>query len=1436
MPTATEANEWADKIQERYKSYLQTLFYFKDQGLRDSFEIELGKDGLMKGPIPEPAKNFALGKMAKDLAMEFFPDQYQDILPALALIDKNLYDHQEKTIRAVYKEKRSAVVATGTASGKTESFLYPILFELYRQHIEGKLKEPGVRALILYPMNALANDQRERLGEICKKLQENDSTFAPTFGQYIGSTPNNRNDNKFRQGEQREAERLPGELVHREEMRKTPPNILLTNYSMLEYLLIRPEDSELFDGEAGKFWQFLVLDEAHQYRGVRGMEMSMLMRRLKQRLKAGGQNDRFRCIATSATISSDSSDKEKVKEEVADFANNLFGEESYRPRDVILGTETQDGKKDRRFHVFMRALEGAFLVHQNGVDSVILNRRTTGESKPLEIALCRDCGQHYYVGRKSRGFLVEAIRDPGGEVEVDFYLPLGDDADEGEWLCRVCGKISNIECVHGASIKVRKCDSDEIEKDQLKKCDVCDSHRGSMGDPVQEIVHGAVGPNAVIVTAWHNLLTTNHSNNNRKILSFADSRQDAAFFAWYMEDTYEHIRDRNLIWRAFRKNKDKMPGDGLSIDSLSECILQLPETEEILTSNEKNESHAATRRILTIIFRELITAKRRMALSGVGLVKWGVKIPKTMQFPQEMFQPPWGFNPIEAQELLAFLLDNVRSRRALSLPAGPSSPSSQRVFIGYEKQQSIFNISRSGNLSWTSNLTAVGKFMKMLLDGKGLSDTCMKDKVRELLNAIWDCIQSHDTQNPESRILTLVPNSPDAFRLNHELLRGQLPKTVYECKVCANISVYNIRDICRYCGGELGLACMTELEKNHYRILYQDNAMAMNLRSAEHTAQIKNDVAQDIQRDFKAGNIDLLSTSTTFEVGVDLGELESVFLRNVPPEPYNYTQRVGRVGRREKPGMAITYCRRNPHDLYHYQDPKGRILHGATRTPRLHLKNSKIILRHMTAVALSRFFKDNSSRFPTVECFIGGDWDNPAATKDFIDFCCSEKQSLQSALKAIVPCDKHSEMGLMNSDWIEFMTKPCDDINGGRCLQIAEMEARADYNRASKVANKFRKKKKDKDAWYAQTRADTIAENDTLSFLSRKAIIPTYGFPVDVVELDVSMSGNGLADKVSLRRDLSQAIAEYAPGSKIIAYKKEWESCGFKVVRDKAPRIVNYSYDGTRMFETWEDDESPSKKRTGFKYLCPEFGFVTSAEKRPKQPTGQPRRLYTTRPFFRSFKNQESSESIKESEVVPGVKITQALPGKMVVLCEGKNRSRFFLCKKCGSGFSKQETSHKDPFNKSCDGRLQRLSLGHEFLTDIVRIKIPGEFIDEWTIYSVAYAILLGSARALDVPDEDLNVTITGAGSGSESAIILYDNVPGGAGLVADLINRSSMISALKHARERVGGACGCDESCYGCLRSYRNQFAHPHLRRQEAFRILVKILSSTGSNIKEIS
>ena len=1400
MSGATDIRDWPERIRQRYENYLKTSFFFKEPHLRASFQEALREEGsLLKGPFQEPHRRFADGMHAHNLAAECFPGGAESLLPAL--IDGRLYTHQERAVRATHVDGVNVVVATGTASGKTESFLYPILFELYRQHLAGELEEPGARAMILYPMNALANDQRERLGAICGSLQDAGSDFEPTFGQYIGRTPENAGD-RWRNAAARAEDRLPGELVFRDEMRRSPPHILLTNYSMLEYLLIRPDDSPLFDAGRGVHWQFVVLDEAHQYRGAKGMEMGMLIRRLKQRLRDGGRRGPFRCIATSATITSGQGGEDKRA--VAEFATELFGEPFSTPS-IVFGESLQtdhDGSP-RRYHAFLRALEGAFLVHREGADAVVLNRKSeSGEGpagEPLEIALCRECGQHYYVGREHGGRLREADRDPSHPgFGVDYYLP-AEDGDE--LLCRRCGALSRSTpgCDCGAAIRVSKCESHDQYPDQLKQCAVCGYRRGGVGDPVQEIVHGSDGPNTVIATALHELLP----ESRRKVLAFADSRQEAAFFAWYAEDSYGKLRDRNLILRAIMS--EPVAEEGLSIDDLRNRLLREWEAAGLFSEADTREQR--TRRVLTSILREAITDENRLSLAGVGLVRWFVALPRDLRLPDAMLRPPWNLTEIEARVLTGYLLDEMRPRRAIDLPEGAGTPVWNDLSPWPQQAFSSAPPGRRRNVQqWGGPQSAiVSHFLSRLLADSGLSGDDKRSASGKLMNGIWRALRE-----PGRDPVLLPAKDNGTFRLDSRWLRIKPanPAEIWECGTCATVSSRNVRGVCprNRCPGTLSPALPERLEENHYRILYKSTVLPAELRAEEHTAQIDAEEARRRQDAFKNGTIHLLSSSTTFEVGVDLGDLDSVFLRNVPPESFNYAQRAGRAGRRDTPGLVLTYCRRNPHDLDHYEEPVDRVIAGAIHPPRLHMTNEKIVLRHMVAVALSEFFKQDPLRFQNVEAFVGG-WHAPRATSDLFGFC-EDNGELKETMRRIVPENMHGRVGLVDDAWVV-------NIAGeNRRLALAEAEVSGDFTAMEALRREYFEQ--GKDSWVGRIgrRMKTIAEERSLNFLSRKAVIPKYGFPVDVVELDVR-STDGRTTGVALQRDLSQAIAEYAPGGKVVANKLEWESCGVKAITGKAWPVRHYRYDDARNFRQWNegDPDAPAGER---KYLIPEFGFVTPLFKKPTEPQGRARRLYTTRPFFRGFDTQPESTNLL------GVQVTRAVPGVLVVLCEGRNKEGFYICRSCGAHMVGPQASHKSPSDSDCLGTLERFSLGHELATDVVRLQFAMVH-GEWDAYSVAYAVLLGAADTLEVPDTDLNVTITGGDRPGESAVVLYDNVPGGAGLVAQLENEQIFGDVLGAATERVQGDCGCDSSCYGCLRSYRNQFAHAQLDRTRALDILTQ-------------
>ena len=316
--------EIANELRDTYLRYLETSFHLKDADLRSQFSLLLRNDSfppLVREPILEVTPSFLSGSSLAGLAGEGVLDEDFAMIKPAELVERDLYKHQEEALRKAITERRNMIIATRTGSGKTECFLYPIINHLLTEKKNGTLAEGGVRALLLYPMNALANDQIARLRTLAKYFPE------ITFGRYTGETEQSEHKAKvtywsYHNGE----DPLPNELICREQMQETPPHILFTNYAMLEYLLIRPNDSPLFEGGE---WRFIVLDEVHSYAGALGVEVAMLMRRLKERT-VNSETGRLQCFGTSATLGKGKEDHPKI----ATFAEALFGEE-FAASDVV---------------------------------------------------------------------------------------------------------------------------------------------------------------------------------------------------------------------------------------------------------------------------------------------------------------------------------------------------------------------------------------------------------------------------------------------------------------------------------------------------------------------------------------------------------------------------------------------------------------------------------------------------------------------------------------------------------------------------------------------------------------------------------------------------------------------------------------------------------------------------------------------------------------------------------------------------------------------------------------------------------------------------------------------------------------------------------------------------------------------------------------------
>ena len=302
-----------DNVQSSYRSYVETFQNVDDETIDAWIEnrIETGKV-LWKEPFVQLNQRFKYG----DKLEEFVEDGslHETVLDVFTGGGGNPiepYKHQTEAIKSI-QNGNNTIVSTGTGSGKSFAFGIPIVSHCLEAKERG---EEGIKAVIIYPMNALANSQYEDFAE---RL---DGTGL-RLGLYTGDTPYNPDEAPefLRQFGREEA--FDSEVVSREEMQDDPPDILMTNYVMLDLILTRHDDKKLFPEMHSGILQYLVLDEIHTYTGHQGADVAALVRRLKQNTDAG---DELVCIGTSATVQSD--EGLNANDEIADFTQKIFGEE-----------------------------------------------------------------------------------------------------------------------------------------------------------------------------------------------------------------------------------------------------------------------------------------------------------------------------------------------------------------------------------------------------------------------------------------------------------------------------------------------------------------------------------------------------------------------------------------------------------------------------------------------------------------------------------------------------------------------------------------------------------------------------------------------------------------------------------------------------------------------------------------------------------------------------------------------------------------------------------------------------------------------------------------------------------------------------------------------------------------------------------------------------
>jgi len=1639
--------ETTEKIRTTYINYLKTIKPFQDEELRKEFAQAIeAQDMLVKGPLLQIALPYRKDKSIHDLVNEGvlsprFAQLYSDAL----LYDRPLYAHQVNAVRKAIKG-RNLVVSTGTGSGKTETFLIPILDYLLREQDAGTLSQPGVRALLLYPMNALANDQMKRLRRILEKYPQ------ITFGRYINiqETPDTKAQaEEFFKNMYGDSEPIiPNELKSREEMHTTPPHLLATNYAMLEYLLLRPSATNLFDGETGKHWHFIVLDEAHVYDGANATEIAMLLRRLQDRV-AGDKHGRIKGIATSATLGAGVKDYDKV----AKFASNLFNKsfvwndvnpdeqdavgaeflpidalgetwgklnpdtyhllnkeissngdpsesleelrnilviagvpekvvadafsagqqkkefavqtflyevlkgdynirklinslreqpallhvasEKVFPDDphaeqglidlVALAVMAKTGEEEMpllpaRYHTFARALEGAFIClnekdHPRNKPRLFLQRKKFCEhcgSRVFELANCTRCGTAYIVGTDKLGseldeqpqefgiklnnryllqdsqiYISETVRDTNyyifanelSTANEDENVSIGEIASEDEAyenstevkLCTKCGQVQSPhqapQCSCGSVYLQKMYKIDLQGKRTLKRCVSC-STRSSSG-AVYRFLTGQDAPVSVIAGSLYDELPPSRNQDEinlpgegRKMLNFTDSRQNAAFFAPYMERTHMRNLRRGLILQTV---KEQLQGPIKDI-RLQDLLAPLERKGDEIGLFKATESPTDRQKKMAIwLMQDFAPIDRRISLEGLGLLSFEPAIPDTwVNFLENSVLQ---LNRKETNNLLTLLLNSLRYQGAVTylmpdqniFKAEDFAPRNRLLYFRFQEADP-----KAGVFAWMPSEkyeNTRSEYLKRLLISKGLSEAEAKKESRNLLKEIWDFIHNSDWKillnnaNLNNNRIGVV------YSLSHEMWRVKLPSDNFDewmiCSHCKNIYPVGVGETCLtyFCPGPLEPLAKhkDELESNLFRINYSQNRL-IPLEAQEHTAQWTAKKAAEVQSQFIKGEINLLSCSTTFELGVDVGDLQAVMMRNMPPTTANYIQRAGRAGRRtDSAAYIMTYAQRRSHDLTNYTDPVGMVS-GKLKPPRTPLTNEKILRRHLHSVVFARFLKWMKSEFGIEYKNVGEFFcpDEGPSGRDYLrQYLEAKPETLMAELVNVLPKGMQGILGIEDWSWVQQLT---NEQNEG-VLDLAHEDINDDI---SYLKEEISKLWEEASATH-NTRLTHVAEGkskiinqiksgELLGFLGSRNVLPKYGFPVDVVELQTNHLDpkTGSAD-VDLSRDLRVAISEFAPGSQVIAGKKIWTGGGLKTHRTRSWQQVNYVIckNCQRMYQGFESEipticscgEPLPQSRT---FIIPVTGFIASPE--VSSPGEEPpQHTYASSVYFGDYEQKKSEKYGENTEFVLDDSLD--LPtlyryskfGYMIMVNKGYNNG-FDICKECGYGkvvnflVGRTQHKHKNPITgRECRGDyLRRVDLGHRYLTDVleIRFSLPPAMRLPNPMRSLMYALLEGASESQGIRRSDIDGTLYYRSFGEAPSIILFDAVPGGAGHVENVKDhlRDAVLAGYKRVKD-----CQCveDTSCYNCLRNYSNQRFHDELQRGYAISIMRLLLNN---------
>ena len=690
------------------------------------------------------------------------------------------------------------------------------------------------------------------------------------------------------------------------------------------------------------------------------------------------------------------------------------------------------------------------------------------------------------------------------------------------------------------------------------------------------------------------------------------------------------------------------------------------------------------------------------------------------------------------------------------------------------------------------------------------------------------------------------------LKANTVSLKCGMETSLLICDSCGGVSPRALHGRCTRCGGEMRETNKMDMEALQFwrkpiRAALDGEAIRV-LNTEEHTAQLsmkdQRDEMWSITEKYELRfqdileedelPVDVLSSTTTMEVGIDIGSLVAVGLRNVPPMRENYQQRAGRAGRRGASlSTIVTFCEDGPHDSLYFTDPC-TMVSGDSRQPWIDALNLKLATRHLNILLLEEYL-----------LIVKGLGLNDCLATTFAN-------ELLDSFKEFLVDEKIKDV-------LQTLPK-------GLTLKSAEVKEGllADLMRLEE------KIKQHPELFNAQNSGGL--GKTLLDALYEEAIIPTYSFPKNVVNVYISDCNTGNL-KYEVPRSLDVALSEYAPGRGIVVNKETYQIGGLyyygseqKNSNPAAPFIEDANYCKNVQYCPHCEWFGVFTKEEGGYRDCPFCGKkVEEAPHKLLRPWGFAPKNATK--ISRAELNEEfSSAQIPlystvpdDNESVKGVDgykkaLVAIREGQQIIMInKGPKAKGFHICKSCGAIIPSVDTNGfkaiKRPFiPRSRKGfcshnEIVTVDLGFDFITDMLVVSIPLDnhiiethYKNLWLKHAaqtIAEAIRLEVCKKLDVEFMELNSGYRVRRTGKDSIldIYVYDNLSSGAGYSVTVAN--SLPTILRNVEARLKN-CNCESACYDCLKHYRNQMVHAQLNRKAALQLLQ--WCRTGEVIESLS